>query len=239
MRFQAVRCRLKRPELIILAALAMVAGLAIAFGYIAGDVLEGDSTAFDRTILLGLRNSADLSDPLGPPWLEEAARNLTALGSYSVLGFVIGAAAVYLVMIRRGGAALWLLASVIGGATLSTLLKVGFDRPRPDIVGHAVRVFTRSFPSGHAALSAVAYLTLFALLAGAATSRGLKLYFLTVALFLTVAIGLTRIYLGVHNPTDVLAGWCFGAAWAILCCLGWFWIESRRNAGCDLDTSAG
>jgi undecaprenyl-diphosphatase len=236
--FRVSRFRLHRPELLVLAIVAVAAGLTIAFGHIAEEVREGDSTAFDRTLLLALRNPADLSDPLGPPWLEEAARDITALGSYSVLGLVVGAVAIYLMMIRRRGSALWLLASVIGGAALSSVLKIGFDRPRPDFVAHAVRVFTMSFPSGHAALSAVTYLTLGALLASTTGSRLQRLYFLTLALLLTILVGITRIYLGVHYPTDVLAGWSFGAAWAILCCLGWFWVERRKQATADTETSA-
>ncbi len=219
----------------MLVALAVAAGLAILFGHIAEEVLEGDSSAFDRTVLLALRNPADLADPLGPPWLEEAARDITALGSYSVLGLLIGAAAVYLLMVRRKRAAFWLLASVLGGVGLSTILKIGFDRPRPDIVGHTARVFTASFPSGHAALSAVAYLTLGTLLATTRSSRAERLYFLSLALFLSIMVGVTRIYLGVHYPTDVLAGWCFGAAWAILCWMGWSWIERRYEAKPDSD----
>jgi undecaprenyl-diphosphatase len=236
--FAGVLKALNARGLLLLTVLGVAAGLTIAFGQIAEEVLEGDSTAFDRTLLLALRNPADLSDPLGPPWLEEAARDITALGSYSVLGLVVGAVAIYLVMIRRRAAALWLLASVVGGAALSSVLKIGFDRPRPDIVAHVARVFTMSFPSGHAALSAVVYLTLGALLANSAGSRVQRAYFLTLALLLTMLVGITRIYLGVHYPTDVLAGWCFGAAWAILCCLGWFWLESRKQLTAGTEPSS-
>jgi undecaprenyl-diphosphatase len=119
------------------------------------------------------------------------------------------------------------LASVVGGSLLTNLLKGTFDRPRPDVVPHAVRVFTSSFPSGHAALSAVTYLSLGALLASEHSSYGIKTYFLSLALLLTIAVGLSRIYLGVHYPTDVLAGWCAGAAWAILCWLVWSWFKNR------------
>jgi membrane-associated phospholipid phosphatase len=168
---------------------------------------------------------------------REAAWDITALGSYSVLGLVVGAAAIYVAMTRNQGPALWLLASVIGGATLSTLLKIGFNRPRPDLVAHSARVFTMSFPSGHAGLSTIAYLALGSLLASAAPTGALKMYFMTLALLLTISVGITRIYLGVHYPTDVLAGWCLGAAWAILCCLGWLWFENRRNAALEVELS--
>ena len=237
-RFRSGRILCSRTEFLILGALAVAAGLVLAFGQIAEDVLEGDSAAFDRNILLALRNPADLSDPLGPPWLEEGARDITALGSYSVLSLVVGAVAVYLLMVRKRQAALWLLTSVIGGAALSTVLKIGFDRPRPDIVAHAARVFTASFPSGHAALSAVTYLTLGALLASIAPSHGQRLYFLALALLIAVVVGITRVYLGVHYPTDVLAGWCFGSAWAILCYLGWFRLGNGQSAGADGDMPA-
>ena len=74
-----------------------------------------------------------------------------------------------------------------------------------------------SFPSGHAALSAVCYLTLGVLLAQTQASRTLRIYFIATAMVLTLLVGVTRIYLGVHYPTDVLAGWCFGIAWALIC----------------------
>ena len=204
--------------------------LVLAFGYIAEEILEGDLSAFDRNILIALRNPADLSDPVGPPWLEEAARDITGLGSYAVLGLIVGAVVIYLFAIRNREAALWVLVSIVGGTFLTNLLKAAFDRPRPDVVPHAVRVFTTSFPSGHAAMSAVAYLCLGALLASLHASRGMKIYFISVALVLTIAVGLTRVYLGIHYPTDVLAGWCFGAAWAILCWLIWVRLQRHRRA---------
>jgi undecaprenyl-diphosphatase len=209
--------RLYRPEIWILAAVLVIAGLVLAFGHIAEEALEGDATKFDQTILLFFRNASDLADPIGPPWLEEAARDLTALGSYTVLGIVVSAVVVYLFMAGQRTAALWVLAAVVGGVLLSNLLKFTFERPRPDLVPHVVRVFTSGFPSGHATLSAITYLTLGALLAGLHSSIRFKIYFLGLAILLTVAVGVSRIYLGVHYPTDVLAGWCIGAAWAALC----------------------
>src|SRR5690606_10092665 len=148
-----------------------------------------------------------------------AMGDLTALGSMAVLSFVTAAATGYLILTRRIGGAVLVLVSVLGGILLSTLLKIGVDRPRPDIVARLAVVHTLSFPSGHAMMSAVTYLTLGTLMAGFAVGRRTRIYIVAVAVVTTITVGLTRIYLGVHWPTDVLAGWCIGAAWAMLCWL--------------------
>jgi undecaprenyl-diphosphatase len=122
-----------------------------------------------------------------------------------------------------------LAVSVGGGTLLSTLLKLGFDRPRPDLVAHLVDVRTLSFPSGHAMLSAVTYLTIGVLVARVSPKRRIKVYVTAVALVLTLAIGLSRVYLGVHWPTDVLAGWSIGAAWAMACWLGAVFLQRRGS----------
>jgi undecaprenyl-diphosphatase len=132
-----------------------------------------------------------------------------------VLFVVVG----YLLLVGKRAAAWLVLVAVVGGVTLNTLLKLGFNRPRPDLVAPVVRVTTASFPSGHAALSAVAYLTLGALLAQTHVSRHLRIYFMSVGILLALLVGLSRVYLGVHYPTDVLAGWCLGSAWAWACWL--------------------
>jgi undecaprenyl-diphosphatase len=216
-----------KPELWVLGGIFFAAAMVLAFGHIADEVVEGDAAKFDQAILLALRNPADPSDPLGPAWLEEAARDVTSLGSYVVLGFVLCAVIAYLLMTQKRAAALWVAASVGGGVVLSNALKLAFERPRPDLVPHAARVFTTSFPSGHATLAAVSYLTLGALLASLHTSRRLRLYFILLAVILTLAIGVSRVYLGVHYPTDVLAGWCIGAAWAALCWIIALWLQNR------------
>ncbi len=112
---------------------------------------------------------------------------------------------------------------------LNEVLKAAFARPRPDPVYQAARVFTSSFPSEHAELSAIAYLTIAALLAHSQASFKTGLYFIVPAVLLTVLIGVSRVYLGVHYPTDVLGGWCVGAAWALGCWLVMTWIERRYH----------
>ena len=125
-------------------------------------------------------------------------------------------------MSRRYGAAVLVLAATLGGLLVSHLLKDLYDRPRPELVPHLTPVSTSSFPSGHAMLSAVVYLTLGALLARLVERWWVKLYVIVAALGLTGLVGFSRVYLGVHYPTDVLAGWAAGLSWAILC-----WLAAR------------
>lgn len=220
--------RMGRRELLVLASVLMPAALLYGFLQLADEVREGETARFDEAVLLALRNPADPSDPIGPRWLEVAVRDFTNLGSSTILIFVTLAAIGYLVLTGRRGMALLLLVSTGGGMALSNLFKFLFDRPRPDIVAHVVETMTSSFPSGHAMQSAVVYLTLGALLARVEKRRMLKAYLLGLAVFLTLAIGLSRVYLGVHYPTDVLAGWSLGAAWAMLC-WGVAWQLQRRG----------
>jgi undecaprenyl-diphosphatase len=130
-------------------------------------------------------------------------------------------------MMRKRNAAVLVAAAVGGGLLLSALFKAGFDRPRPDLVSHLSQVYTTSFPSGHSMMSAVAYLTLGALLAQLHKGRAVQAFILAVAILITVLVGLSRVYLGVHWPTDVLAGWAAGAAWACLCWLVAQWFQKR------------
>ena len=199
----------------MLAALLALAGCVWLFVELADEMDEGETQSFDARILLALRNPADPADPIGPGWIEEFGRDVTALGGIGVLAFVTLAAAGYLWLSGRRRSMLLLLVAVGGGQLLSTLFKRGFDRPRPDLVPHEALVYTASFPSGHAMMAAVTYLTLGAMLARVQPSRALKVYLLALAAIVTVAVGVSRVYLGVHWPTDVLAGWTAGAAWAL------------------------
>jgi undecaprenyl-diphosphatase len=158
-----------------------------------------------------------------------------------VLSFITLAVAGFLVLQRKTHAALFVLVAVGGGLLLSSLLKMGFDRPRPDLVPHGSVVYTASFPSGHSMMAAVTYLTLGALLARVQPRRSLKLYLLGLAVLLAVAVGVSRVYLGVHWPTDVLAGWALGAAWALLCWTVALRLQRRgqvEGAGPDPDLAA-
>jgi undecaprenyl-diphosphatase len=210
------------------ALLAVAAGVWLFFG-LADEVTEGETHRFDTAILLSLRNPADPSDPLGPGWLQEFGRDVTGLGGVGVLTLITLATAGFLWLQGKRGSMWLVLASVAGGQMVSTLAKLGFDRPRPDLVPHGMQVYTASFPSGHSMMAAVTYLTLAALVARVQPTRALKAYVLALALVVTLAVGVSRIYLGVHWPTDVLAGWTAGAAWALGCWLVAWWL-ARRGA---------
>lgn len=210
-----------------LVTLLAAASALFAFAVIAEDVLEGETHGFDERLLRAFRNPNDLADPIGPPWFEIMMRDITSLGSTTVLTIVTLAAVFYLIMDGKRASAALVAIAVSGGALLTYVLKFGFERPRPDLVAHLVEVSTLSFPSGHAMGSAVTYLTLGALLARTQPRRRIKIYVLTVAVLLTLMVGISRVYLGVHWPTDVLAGWCAGSAWALICWTVALWLQRR------------
>jgi undecaprenyl-diphosphatase len=216
-----------RHQLPLLLGLAIVTGGTWSFVELADEVLEGETHSIDQSILLAMRSPADLADPLGPGWLEEIGRDLTALGGIAVLVIISCAGVGYLLLSRHYRGTLFLTMVLIGGWALSTALKAGFDRPRPDLVPHGSIVYTASFPSGHSMMAAVTYLTLGVMLARVQSHRRLKAYFLLTAIVLTLLVGISRVYLGVHWPTDVLAGWTAGAAWASLCWVLAGWLERR------------
>jgi undecaprenyl-diphosphatase len=214
-------------EPVVLLALAIVVASIWLFADLADDVLGGDTSRFDESVLLMLRRADDPATPIGPSWLAEAGRDITAIGGTAVLVLMITAVSGYLWLVRKHGAMWLVLASTIGGLLLSSLLKYFFARPRPDVVPHLADVHTASFPSGHSMMSAVVYLTLGALLARLVARPLVKLYFLGVACLLTGLVGASRVYLGVHYPTDVLAGWLAGLVWATLCWLVARWLQNR------------
>lgn len=214
-------------ELGLILGLILAAGGLLGFVVLADQMVRGGLDGLDRQLLMSFRSSDDVGDPLGPPWLEEAMRDLTALGSVVVLSVATLVTTGFLVLAGRWRAALFVLAAIGSGTVLSFAVKHGFERPRPDLVPHAARTFTASFPSAHAAMSATAFLTLGALIARVPERRRLKLFVVLLATLLTVAVGTSRIYLGVHWPSDVLAGWALGGSWAVLCWTAFLWLQRR------------
>jgi undecaprenyl-diphosphatase len=215
----------RMPEASLLISLLIVAGGIWLFLEIADEMREGELRHFDRALLLVFRDAA--GEPLGPPWLAEAMRDVTALGGTTVLTFITLAAAGYLELAGIRRAAVFLLVAIGGGVALGFALKAGFERPRPDLVTAEARVFSASFPSAHSMLSAIVYLTLGMLLARVQPRRRLRLYLIGLAILLTLAVGVSRVYLGVHWPSDVLAGWALGASWAMLCWAVVLWLQRK------------
>jgi undecaprenyl-diphosphatase len=218
---------LGRHELAALVLLLAVAGGVWGFVELADEVMEGETGSVDERILLAMRSPTDQADPVGPAWVEEIGRDLSALGGTAFLTILTLAVAGYLLLDGKRRAALFAAAAIVGGVLLSLLLKECFDRPRPDLVPHGAHVYTTSFPSGHSMMSAVTYLTLGALLARVQSRPAIKAYVLALAVLLTIAVGTSRVYVGVHWPTDVLAGWTAGATWALLCWLAAWWMQRR------------
>ncbi len=225
-KFRAFR---DRRELAMLVGGLIVIVLAIAFLVLAGNVLEGDTQRFDERLLAALRSPDNPERPIGPRWLPGAAVDITALGSAVVLGLAVLAVAGFLLLQGSWRSAVFVVAASSGGWLLNSLLKELFGRSRPEVVPHLREVVTLSFPSGHAMTSAAVYLTLGALLMRIAKRPLTKFYCMGAAMLITALVGASRVYLGVHYPTDVLAGWLLGLSWAILC-----WLVERaleRRAG--------
>jgi undecaprenyl-diphosphatase len=198
-----------------LAVLLVLCAAAFLFLKVADEVREGETQRMDERVLRSLRTPGDLAVPIGPAWLPAATRNLTALGSVPVLLLVVLAVAGFLALARLWRHLLLVLGASGGGLLLMVALKAVFDRPRPQVVPPLTLETSPSFPSGHAMMSAVIYLTLGTLLAQLCPRWPERVYVITVAGGLTLIIGLTRLYLGVHYPSDVLGGWSVGLAWAL------------------------
>jgi len=208
---------------------AICGGALLMFFLVADEIAEAELMSFDRSILLFFRNPADLSEPVGPAWLEQTMIELTALGGHPLLVVIVSIVIGFLLVSGKPGPALFVFLSITSGTLVSHLLKLVYDRPRPDIVEHLVSIHTPSFPSGHATMSAVVYLTLAALIVRLVESNVVRAYVLGVAIFLTFLVGMSRIYLGVHWPSDVVAGWALGVSWASLA----FLVVAVLRAGRD------
>jgi undecaprenyl-diphosphatase len=206
--------------------------LSFLFINLAGKVLEGDTLAFDTQIMRALRSADDPTRPIGPSWMQNALEDLTAIGGSTVLGLVVLAVVGFMVLQRRYRTALFVLLTAITGELLNSGLKQMFNRPRPSIIPHLRDAFSTSFPSGHAMESAIVYLTLGAVLMRVAETRLTKIYILGIAMLLTMLVGASRVFLGVHYPTDVIGGWIVGFMWASVC-----WLVSQRFETIDKEKS--
>jgi undecaprenyl-diphosphatase len=211
----------------LLVAVTLIGGALLAFAELIDEVEDGETHEFDRAVLLFFRDADDPSRTIGPQWLEFVARDITALGGTAVLVLITVAAIGFMALSRKWGAALFTFVSIVGGTLISTGLKHVIDRARPDVVPHLVEVSSASFPSGHSMLSMTTYLTLGALLAEVQDKPRFKFYILAWALGIALLVGWSRMFLGVHWPTDVLGGWCVGSAWALICGTAAYWLQRR------------
>ena len=208
------------------------------FLILAGEIAEGETQAFDIMILKAMRSPDDLAKPIGPDWVEGVLLDLTALGGSTVLSLVIFSVVGFLLLQARYRTALVVAITSISGEVVSAVLKQTFNRPRPSVVPHLRDVYTMSFPSGHAMESAIVYLTLGAILMRVTDSRLTKLYCLGMAMLLTLLVGVSRVYLGVHYPTDVIGGWMIGFVWASVCWMAAARFERRAGITAERAKSA-
>ena len=211
-----------REPLIPILVIVMFAGIW-GFLELASEVMEKETRHFDEAVLLAMREPGNPSDPLGSERIEEMARDLTALGGVTLLTgvtFVSFGIALFAGRIRLAVAG---VVSVLAGSMILSLLKQGYDRPRPELVGHGTSVYNASFPSGHSMMSAMVWLTLGILLARTQTKKRVRVFIVAISVLITLLVGISRVYLGVHWPTDVLAGWTLGGAWAVM-----FWLIAMK-----------
>jgi undecaprenyl-diphosphatase len=210
---------------IVLAVLSAL--LAVGFYSLSRAVVRGATGDVDRRAVLAMRDAGNLSNPLGPRWVEEVGRDFTALGGVAVIMLITFSVVAFFWLSSMRRAAVYVAIASIGSLLISTGLKQLFDRPRPNLVPHGSHVYTSSFPSGHSAMAAAAYLTLGLVASQFVPRRRLKVLFIGVAMFVTAAVGISRVYLGVHWPSDVLAGWAVGLSWALVCWVVAVWLQDH------------
>jgi undecaprenyl-diphosphatase len=220
----------QRVDLIVLLAVLLAVGATWCFDELANSVTAGHTQRFDDWVVDSLRNPRNPGLPRGPIWLVEVGRDITALGSPTVAALMLGAVAGYLALKRRFGPLVLTVLAAASGAAFSILVKRHFERPRPHFGSELVTPLSSSFPSGHSLLSAVVYLLLGAMLARSEPRWPIKLYFVGMAMMLTFLVGVSRVYLGVHYPSDVLAGWTAGLGWASAWWLVARWLQRRSTA---------
>ena len=173
----------------------------------------GQPNGFDQTVLLLFRD--DSLNLIGPHWLSVIVRDITALGSNWVLLYMMISLSAILWCSQRRLDATKILMMTVGGVAISLGLKYVFERARPDLVPHLIEVYSPSFPSGHASMSMVCFLGMAVVLSRNWAHAQARHLFIIMAIFSAVLVGVSRIMLGVHWPTDVIAGWGIGILWVL------------------------
>jgi undecaprenyl-diphosphatase len=207
-----------RSLLLPLAAGCGAVLLLLTVLYLGSEVLEGDTRGFDTAMLVAAKRLRDAH-----PWIAGVMRDLSGIGSATVLSLLTVLWTGFLLLLRHRRLATVVALAVASGFLANTVLKRLFDRGRPDPAFADLTLQSLSFPSGHASMSALVFLTIGALLALTRPPAAERVYILGAAAFIAVAVGISRVALGVHWATDVLGGWAFGAAWAMI----WLLIAHR------------
>lgn len=193
------------------------------------EVLEGDTARVDHAVLFWLNEQAT-------PWLDHAAVEITALGDTLVMVLVALISASFLWLLGRKAYAVLLMAAVVGGGVITPVLKTIFDRPRPQILELRAH-FTESsaaYPSGHATMSMVTLVTIAFIIHRLSRHRWMGVIAGGLAGVVILLIGLSRLYLGLHFPSDVIAGYAVGFTWAVLCALTIIAFESRQGGSGEI-----
>lgn len=195
------------------------------FAKFAGHVSSGGTQAFDDAVLqwIGMHRE---------PWLTNAMVEITSLGTGLVVMMTVVIAGLFLYLSNHKYSALLLFITTGGGLVLNTLLKLGFGRPRPQLVEWGTHAASSSFPSGHAMNSVIVYGTVAYLAARLQSRHRVRVLTLFVAGIIILLVCTSRLYLGVHYPSDVLAGIIVGLAWASFCMasLEALQLFAKRNA---------
>jgi undecaprenyl-diphosphatase len=205
---------LRGADLQVITGLVAIGVLVLVFIRLGSAVSGAGTDDFDQAVLLALRDAPD--DPIGPPAFEGAVMHLSALGSGAVTSLVVLIAASYLALSGRRRYALLVIGCAVGTLIAMAALKGLFDRPRPSVVTHIDPPGGESFPSGHSMISAALYPMLAVLIARTLPTRKQRVFVIAAGAFLALLVGVTRLYLGVHYPTDVLAGWTVGLSVALI-----------------------
>jgi undecaprenyl-diphosphatase len=225
------RVQTRQPDFHLIPETATFLNLCIAaccgwiFLRLVSKMQGGATKRLDEYVLRILRHKDNPALPRGPRWLPQVSQDVTSLGSGTNLTLASGIAVGFLCLQRRFRAAGFLIVSLGSGLMLSHLLKNFFLRERPTVVPHLTHFDPGSFPSGHSMGAALVYLTLGGIISRQTRRLLSKAYFLSVALVLTVSVGISRLYLGVHFPSDVLAGWAIGSLWSTMCTQTARWLQ--------------
>ncbi len=209
----------------LLAAIVLIGAAIWGFLALQDEVGEGGTARVDHVLILALRQTVDPNRLRGPAWLQETARDITALGGFTVLGLVTAAALAVLIVYRRRRQAIVFAAAAVGAQVLAEAIKNVVGRPRPSFVARYDLITSSSFPSGHSMMAPAIYFTLAAIVAAGELRPAARVLLMVGSALLVVAIGVSRVYLGVHWPSDVLAGWTLGSAVALAA-----WIALRWPA---------